>query len=190
MTGKTTFAQEQLRSLIERIERLNEEKAAISADVKEVYAEAKSAGFDTKIMRAIISLRKKDANERQEEEALLDVYLSALGMQPSFFDDDQSETQSGVASRPVERSGGLDTATGAPAAPIQEQAPEGLFAGAGKPLTDETGDVVSGAFVVSPTKSPDLAQPEIPPLDEDQESLAGEVGGAPPPLMLPPPTLP
>lgn len=185
MTGKTTFAQGQLRSLIERIERLNEEKAAISADVKGVYAEAKSAGFDTKIMRAIISLRKKDADERQEEEALLDVYMSALGMQPSFFDEDQSETQSGVASRPVEGSGGLDTATGAPAAPIQEQAPEVFPMGAGKPPTDETVDAVSGALDHVPAKSADLAQSENPPLDEDQESLAGEVEGARSPVDAP-----
>jgi len=80
MDTKTSFAQGQLRSLIERIERLEEEKKAIAADIKEIYGEAKSNGFDTKIMRKVVSLRKKDSAERQEEEAILDLYLSALGM--------------------------------------------------------------------------------------------------------------
>ncbi len=80
MDTKTGFAQGQLRSLIERIERLEEEKKAIAADIKEVYGEAKANGFDTKIMRKVVGLRKKDSAERQEEEAILDLYLSALGM--------------------------------------------------------------------------------------------------------------
>ena len=75
-----SVAQDQIRAFIERIERLEEEKASIAGDIKEVYAEAKSNGFDIKILRKVISLRKKDADERQEEEALLDVYLAALGM--------------------------------------------------------------------------------------------------------------
>lgn len=77
---KTSFAHGQLRALVERIERLEEEKKTIAGDIKEVYAEAKSNGFDTKILRKVISLRKKDAAERQEEESLIDVYLAALGM--------------------------------------------------------------------------------------------------------------
>jgi len=77
---KTTFAQGQLRAIVERIERLEEEKKTIAADIKEVYAEAKGNGFDTRILRKVISIRKKDADERQEEEAMLDVYLAALGM--------------------------------------------------------------------------------------------------------------
>jgi uncharacterized protein (UPF0335 family) len=77
---KTNFAQGQIRAIVERIERLEEEKKTIAADIKEVYAEAKSNGFDTKILRKVISLRKKDANELQEEEALIEVYLAALGM--------------------------------------------------------------------------------------------------------------
>ena len=77
---KTSFAQGQLRSLVERIERLEEEKKTIAGDIKEVYAEAKANGFDTKILRKLISIRKKDRNEREEEEAILDLYMSALGM--------------------------------------------------------------------------------------------------------------
>jgi uncharacterized protein (UPF0335 family) len=79
---KTTFAEGQLKALVERIERLEEEKKTIAADIKEVYAEAKGNGFDIKILRKVISLRKKEPSERMEEEALLDVYLAALGMVP------------------------------------------------------------------------------------------------------------
>jgi uncharacterized protein (UPF0335 family) len=89
MDAKTNFAQGQLKSFIERIERLEEEKKAIAADIKEVYAEAKGTGFDTKIMRKVVSLRKKDAAERQEEEAILDLYLSALGMAPADQGEDE-----------------------------------------------------------------------------------------------------
>ncbi|WP_137388208.1 DUF2312 domain-containing protein [Rhodoligotrophos defluvii] len=82
MDQTTSFAQGQLRSIVERIERLEEEKAAMAADIKEVYAEAKAHGFDTKILRKVIALRKKDRAEREEEEAILDLYLQALGMVP------------------------------------------------------------------------------------------------------------
>lgn len=74
------IAQDRLRSFIERIERLEEEKAALMADIKEVYAEAKGTGFDPKTMRKVVRLRKMDDSDRQEEEFLLDTYLSALGM--------------------------------------------------------------------------------------------------------------
>jgi uncharacterized protein (UPF0335 family) len=77
---KTSFAHGQLRTIVERIERLEEEKKTIAGDIKEVYAEAKGNGFDIKILRKVITLRKKDANERQEEESMIDVYLAALGM--------------------------------------------------------------------------------------------------------------
>lgn len=70
----------QLRAFIERIERLEEERKTISQDIREVFAEARGSGFNTKAMRTIISLRKKDQAERQEEEAILDLYKSALGM--------------------------------------------------------------------------------------------------------------
>jgi uncharacterized protein (UPF0335 family) len=89
MDTKTSFAQGQLKSFIERIERLEEEKKAVAADIKEVYGEAKATGFDTQIMRKIVALRKKDTAERQEEEALLDLYLSALGMAPVDADENQ-----------------------------------------------------------------------------------------------------
>ena len=71
---------DQLRSYIERIERLEEEKAGLAADIKDVFAEAKANGFDTKIMRQGIRIRKMDKSERDEQETLLDLYLHALGM--------------------------------------------------------------------------------------------------------------
>ena len=74
------IAGERLRSFIDRIERLEEEKAALSADIREVYSEAKANGFDTKIMRQVLKLRKLDKDDRQEQEHLLDLYLRALGM--------------------------------------------------------------------------------------------------------------
>lgn len=79
-----SVAQDQLRAFIERVERLELEKAAIAADIKEIYAEAKGNGFDTKILRKIISIRKQDHNERMEQEAILDLYMNALGMQTSL----------------------------------------------------------------------------------------------------------
>ena len=82
MTDVGGVAVEQLRSFIERIERLEEEKSALSGDIKEVYAEAKGHGFDTKIMRKVISIRKLEDAERQEQESLLDLYMAALGMAP------------------------------------------------------------------------------------------------------------
>ncbi|MGD2133894.1 MAG: DUF2312 domain-containing protein [Maricaulaceae bacterium] len=72
-------AREQLKAFVQRIERLEEEKAAIGADLKEVYAEAKTMGYDTKVLRKVISLRKMDRNDRAEQEALLDLYLGAIG---------------------------------------------------------------------------------------------------------------
>ena len=80
---KTSFAQGQLRGLVERIERLEEEKKTIAGDIKEVYAEAKANGFDTKIVRKVVSLRKKEVSEREEEQAILDLYMAALGMIPA-----------------------------------------------------------------------------------------------------------
>jgi len=77
--GVTTVAADRLRSFIERVERLEEEKAVIQDDTKEVYAEAKGEGYDVKILRQVIRIRKMDRAERQEQEAILDLYLSALG---------------------------------------------------------------------------------------------------------------
>ncbi len=79
-SGPQTVAAGQLRAIIERIERLEEDKADISNDIKEVFAEAKGTGFDTKAIRTIIRLRKKDQAEREAEEAVLDLYKHALGM--------------------------------------------------------------------------------------------------------------
>ena len=72
-------SREKLKLFVACIERLEEEKASLAADIKEVYAEAKSFGFDTKVLRKVISVRKQDRNEREEQEALLDLYLGVVG---------------------------------------------------------------------------------------------------------------
>jgi len=89
MTDVNSVARAELRSFIERIERLEEEKSAISGDIKDVKGEAKGRGYDVGAINTIIRLRKKDANERAEEEAVLDTYMAALGMipEPTLFDE-------------------------------------------------------------------------------------------------------
>lgn len=87
MTETLSNSAGHLRSLIDRIEKLEEDKAAIMGDIKEVYAEAKATGFDTKIMRILVRLRKKTAEERLEEEVLLETYMAAMGMLPSEHEE-------------------------------------------------------------------------------------------------------
>jgi uncharacterized protein (UPF0335 family) len=80
MADTESVAQDQLKSIVERIERLEEEKKTISDDIKDVYGEAKANGFDTKALRKIVALRKQDRDERAEQEAILELYKQALGM--------------------------------------------------------------------------------------------------------------
>lgn len=77
--GHNSIAKDQLKSIIERVERLEEDKAAIASDIKDVYAEAKGNGYDTKALRAIVRYRKEDAQDREEREAIFETYLNALG---------------------------------------------------------------------------------------------------------------
>jgi uncharacterized protein (UPF0335 family) len=76
----TKFAKDQLRAIVERIERLEENKAAISSDIKDVYVEAKGNSYDVKALRTIVRMRKQDASERQEQETILETYMHAMGM--------------------------------------------------------------------------------------------------------------
>jgi uncharacterized protein (UPF0335 family) len=78
--AKVKVGKEQLRAFVERVERLEEEKKTISDDIRDVYAEAKANGFDVKTLRVVVRMRKQDANERAEQQAILDTYLHALGM--------------------------------------------------------------------------------------------------------------
>ncbi len=78
--GHNSIAKDQLKSIIERVERLEEDKAAIGCDIKDVYAEAKGNGYDVKALRRIVSLRKQDPDKRAEQDAILDTYMHALGM--------------------------------------------------------------------------------------------------------------
>lgn len=82
------LAKDQLKSIIERIERLEEEKKAISDDIKDVFGEAKANGFDTKVLRQIVRLRKQDMAEREEQETIRDLYMHALGMLPDTTGDE------------------------------------------------------------------------------------------------------
>jgi uncharacterized protein (UPF0335 family) len=76
----TRFAKDHLKAFVERIERLEEEKKTIADDIRDVYAEAKGTGFDVKALRSVVRLRKQDADERKEQEAILETYMHALGM--------------------------------------------------------------------------------------------------------------
>ncbi|MCZ4290443.1 DUF2312 domain-containing protein [Hoeflea alexandrii] len=82
MSDAGAVARDQLRSIVERIERLEEEKKTIADDIKDVYGEAKANGYDTKVLRKVVAIRKQDQNDRLEQEAILDTYLHALGMAP------------------------------------------------------------------------------------------------------------
>ncbi len=80
MAATANFAKSQLKALVERVERLEEEKKALSEDIREVYAEAKANGFDVKAMRVVVRLRHQDTDERKEHEALVELYREALGL--------------------------------------------------------------------------------------------------------------
>ncbi len=84
-------ASNQLRAFIERVERLEEEKKTIADDIKDVYGEAKCMGFDVKVLRKVVSLRRLDTNERMEQDALTDTYLAALGMLPDDYEPTEIE---------------------------------------------------------------------------------------------------
>ena len=78
--ANTRFAKDQIKAIVERIERLEEEKKAIADDIRDVYAESKANGFDVKALRSVVRLRKQDVNERTEQQAILETYMHALGM--------------------------------------------------------------------------------------------------------------
>ncbi|MEL7429164.1 MAG: DUF2312 domain-containing protein [Pseudomonadota bacterium] len=90
MSVDAMVAREQLKSIVERVERLEEEKKAIADDIRDVFAEAKANGFDTKVLREVVKLRKQDLAERQERDAVRDLYLQALGMLPDFEAADEA----------------------------------------------------------------------------------------------------
>lgn len=101
MTLQST-AKDQLRAFVSRIERLEEEKASLGTDLKEVYAEVKAFGFDTKALRKIIAIRKQDDEKRREEEAIIATYLHALDMQGDLFAEPEQEDP-GMIETPEER---------------------------------------------------------------------------------------
>ena len=100
----TSVAADHLKQFLERVERLEEEKREVAEQIKEVYAEAKGNGFDTKTLRKIVAIRKKDPSERSEEEAMIDLYLSALGMLPADDGDSPAPRPSKASPRITPRS--------------------------------------------------------------------------------------
>ena len=106
MTDIQGTTRDQLRAFVERIERLEDEKAALATDIREVYAEAKAMGFDVKTLRTVIRLRKQDTQERQEQEAILATYMVALGMIIDGEPESAPETlAAAVTAEPEERVG-------------------------------------------------------------------------------------
>jgi uncharacterized protein (UPF0335 family) len=97
MAVEDSVAQDQLRAFVERIERMEEEKASIAADIKEIYAEAKGNGFDTKVLRKLVAIRKQDANERAEQEAILELYMAALGMVAAPVEEEEEDDRPKVS---------------------------------------------------------------------------------------------
>lgn len=87
--AEDSVAQDQLKAFVERIERMEEEKAAIAADIRDIYAEAKGNGFDVKVLRQVVKIRKQDHSERMEQEAILELYMQALGMALAPRDDEE-----------------------------------------------------------------------------------------------------
>ena len=137
MTTAGYFAKDQLKAFVERIERLEEEKKATADDIRDVYAEARGTGFDVKALRTIVKMRKQDADERREQEEVVDTYLHALGMLPLFRhadDRDRGETKVTISS------GGksVETTTGA----IQRAADE-IGTKRGKKAAGKLADVMS-----------------------------------------------
>lgn len=97
MSALQDSSQQQLRRLVEQIERLEEEKKGLAEDIRDKFAEAKAVGFDVKILRQVLRLRQKSAADRQEEESVLDTYLHALGMQPDLFHHQEQVNERAVA---------------------------------------------------------------------------------------------
>lgn len=116
---KSGFAAGQLRSIVERIERLEEEKAALAADIREVYAEAKGNGFDVARIRDVVKLRKLEAADRQEREAVLDLYKSALGMLDGTPLGDATLNRLADEVKPGRRTKALDDAVAALGTPVE-----------------------------------------------------------------------
>jgi uncharacterized protein (UPF0335 family) len=206
--SKTSFAQGQLKAFVDRIERLEEEKKAIASDVKKIYAEAKGTGLDTKILRKVIAIRKKDAAERQEEEAMLDVYLAALGIQPSLFEDQESQSSEptpaatgwqaeGEASvvvsssadqspasasldAPDKGAGDVPPADKTPAPTIQEPQPDKVPALAAQVIAEV---LPAASAVTAPVPEPQSGVLSAPAVQEDAAALTSPVASSPPDEM-------
>jgi len=151
MSNAHGVARDQLRAFIERIERLEEEKKTVADDIKDVYGEAKAMGYDTKIMKKVIALRKKDEQERTEEEMILDSYLGALGMIPQFemFEPDEVKPASREERRRQRMSEDMD----AHKALIDGMADAGLISEDARAENKALADAVATKFGNGPAKA-------------------------------------
>ena len=150
MSDAHGVARDQLRAFVERIERLEEEKKTIADDIKDVYGEAKSMGFDTKILKKVIALRKKDEQERTEEEMILDTYLQALGMIPQFEMFDREEVR--PASREQRRRQIMSEDMADHKALLDEMADAGLISEVAREENKALADAVATKFGNGPAK--------------------------------------
>jgi uncharacterized protein (UPF0335 family) len=145
---KSGFAANHLKSFIERIERLEEEKAALAADIREVYSEAKGMGFDAKIMRKVVALRKLDTADRQEQEAMLDLYKGALGMDGTplgeYVERTESQAKAADDATHTERLGEVEGDKGTSNVADDAEAVSRLDARRSASATSEIMDVTGG----------------------------------------------
>lgn len=179
-------AADRLRSFIERVERLQEEKQAIADDIKEVFAEAKSAGFETKIMKMIIKLRAMDSQERSEQEHLLEVYAQAVGLAYTPLGD------AALRRETVDKDASVAKAVAAFVNGIPEGGSVTVVAG-GKTTTinkDAAGRVSAGSDVARETPRPLAAKPGAPGLLPPGTDLREEYDAARDAPVAPEPTAP
>lgn len=191
-----SVADDQLRAFIERIERMEEEKKAVADDIKEIYAEAKGNGFDTKVLRQVIRIRKMDHAERMEQEAILELYMAALGMQYAPRADDREARRRQRVSEDMDDHKALMDEIGAAGLLRPEQVAENKRLadavatkfGSGplldgetivpEPMVAQAGEADPGATSVQPPVRDGLSATKSLPVDPDaaQSSLAGAEG--------------
>jgi uncharacterized protein (UPF0335 family) len=172
----TRFARDHLRAFVERIERLSEEKKAIADDIRDIYTEAKSNGFDTRALRAIVRLRAMDADDRREQEAILTTYMHALGM-----DDDpgpsggQNGAGDGSTNSAPRTNGGSSTTTSS--APVVTQGYRGAEANSLRCARPVDGANASEKAEATRTRPTSAAHSSLPSVPTEQQSISEAPGG-------------
>jgi uncharacterized protein (UPF0335 family) len=189
-----TVAKMQLKSIVERIERLEEERKTLASDIREVLSEAKANGFDTKIIKKIVAMRKKEASEREEEQAMTEVYMAALGMLPLF---DAAEAPLTVAEELREDTISVTITTTEPVAAISAAEGAGASAHAvqDSPAQSIPHDPQTGEIIETPDEMPSSSGQDgeaVPPLPSASPSvhLVDTCGTVSPSVVPPDITLP